>query len=143
MLAKSYNSDYTQDHRQPGFAHFHSFILIITKRVRGLTYAKPSFKLVSNRVQVQVQESVILACCIQIPGICAYMGVQVVHCTRVPYLRGSHSRHRHYTQKVQVGVEFWASRLVWGLGKGLRGLVCPIPATARNSVRHEMTWGYQ
>jgi len=71
------------------------------------------------------------------------MSVQVVHCTRVPYLRGSHSHCGHHTQKAQVSVEFWASRLVWGLGKGLRGLVCPIPATAGNSFRHDMTWGYQ
>ena len=71
MLAKSYNADCTKDHRQPGFAHFHSFILI-AKCVKGLIYANPSFKLVSSRVQVQVQECVILAYLYSEPRVCLY-----------------------------------------------------------------------
>lgn len=140
MLAKSYNTDYTQDHRQPGFAHFHSFILIIAKHVKGLIYANPSFKLVSSRVQVQVEESVILACLYSEPRVCLY-GCSGCAPHKGALSEGSHSHRRHHIQKAQASVEFWASRLVWGLGKGLRGLVCPIPATVRNSFKHEMTWG--
>lgn len=73
------------------------------------------------------------------------MGVQVAHCTWVPYLRGRHSCCRHRTQSTQVGVEFWASWPVCGVGEGMRG---PVPALSvpsqpqvKSKLGHERTWG--